>query len=135
MDTVDTTLCIHQKLDEGTHRFTLLEGSRETVRALAQSIEGLQLSHQWYGMGHIRLLVDARSAVGLPVRYLFEILSDYNRAYPELDPPRLSLAYIRSPETVILDIYHMMAELFEPPLTLQFFIEEDHAERWLLETR
>ena len=68
-------------------------------------------------------------------RYLFEILSDYNRAYPDLEPPGLKLAFLRSPDTVILDIYHMMAELFDPPLSIQFFIDEDAAQTLVDEIR
>lgn len=131
MDKVDTSLCVHQALAPTTHKFDLVEGSREAVRALANHVEQLQVIHQWYGKEHILLLVDARNAVGLPIRYLFEILSDYNRPYDGLESPKLTLAYLRSPDTVILDVYHMMAELFEPPLSVQFFIEEDHALRWL----
>ena len=134
MDSVDTSLCIHRQLDDHSHLFTMVEGTRDAVKAMANYIEQLQLAHKWYGKGHIRLLVDARDAAGLPVRYLFEILSDYNRSYPELEPPGLTLAYLRSPDAVILDIYHMMAELFEPPLRVQFFIDEEKAKRWLLES-
>ncbi|MGB7339803.1 MAG: hypothetical protein WBC91_12990 [Phototrophicaceae bacterium] len=133
MDKVDTSLCVHQILATSKHRFSLVEGSRDAVRALANHIEQLQITHQWYGKGHIFLLIDARSAVGLPIRYLFEVLSDYNRSYEDLEAPKLTLAYLRSPDTVILDVYHMMAELFDPPLSVQFFIEEAHAERWLME--
>lgn len=134
MKTVDSTLCVHQMLDKHSHMFTMAEGTRETVKTMAHYIEQIQMEHKWYGTKRIRLLIDARSAVALPVRYLFEVLNDYNRAYPNLEPPRLMLAYLRSPDAVILDIYHMMAELFEPPLTVQFFIDEERAKRWLLES-
>lgn len=134
MNTVDSSLCVYEKLDEHSHMFMMAEGTREAVKTMAHYIEQIQVAHEWYGREQIRLLVDARSAVGLPIRYLFELLSDYNRAYPNLEPPRLKLALVRSPDAVILDIYHMMAELFEPPLTVQFFIDEDRAKRWLLES-
>ncbi|MEM9952253.1 MAG: hypothetical protein AAF846_11660 [Chloroflexota bacterium] len=135
MDKVDSSLCAYEALADRTHAFTFSQGSREAVQAFAYQIEQLQLNRQWYGKGQLYLLVDARGAVSLPVRYLFEILSDYNREYPDLEPPRLTLAYLRSPDMVILDSYHMMAELLSPPLTIQFFIEEDHAKRWLAEAK
>ena len=135
MDTLNTSLCSHQPLDNHNHVFRMVEGTRDSINVMAYYIEQLQLANKWYGKGHICLLVDARSAAGLPIRYLFEVLSDYNRPYPDLEPPRLTLAYLRSPDAVILDIYHMMAELFEPPITVQFFIDEERAKRWLLETR
>jgi hypothetical protein len=72
-----------------------------------------------------------RAAVNLPIRYLFEMLSDYNRSYPNLAAPQVKMAYLRSPETVVLDVYSMMAELFEPPLTVQFFTDETKARAWL----
>ena len=132
---VDSPLCLHNTLDNQTHTFILNEGSREAVDVWANYIEQLQIDHQWYGLGHIRLLVDARDAMGLPIRYLFEMLSDYNRAYEHLDPPRITLAYLRNPDTVILDVYHMMAEYFDPPLTVQFFTDADRAEQWLLQSK
>ena len=133
MESVNTALCEHQALEPKLHRFTFQEASREAIQVWAHHIEQLQLKRQWYNTGHMKLLVDARHAIDLPIRYLFEMLSDYNRAYPDLDAPRVSLAYLRSPDTPILEIYQMMAELFEPPLTVQFFLEEDKAQRWLQE--
>jgi hypothetical protein len=135
MVTVNTALCEYQALEPNLHRFTFQEASREAIQAWAHHIEQLQLKRQWYNTSHVKLLVDARHAIDLPVRYLFEMLSDYNRAYPDLEAPRVSLAYLRSPDTPILEIYQMMAELFEPPLTVQFFLEEDKASRWLGEAQ
>jgi hypothetical protein len=134
MESVNTALCEHQVLDAKQHRFTFQEGNREAIKAWAHHIEQLQLERGWYNTGHLKLLVDARNAVDLPIRYLFEMLSDYNREYPDLESPIVTMAYLRSPETAILEIYQMMAELFEPPLTVQFFLEEDKALRWLQET-
>jgi hypothetical protein len=134
MESVNIALCEYQMLDTTQHRFTFQEGSREAVKAWAHHIEQLQLDRHWYNTGHLKLLVDSRNAVDLPIRYLFEMLSDYNRAYPDLEAPRVTMAYLRSPDTAILEIYQMMAELFEPPLTVQFFLEEDKARRWLQET-
>lgn len=131
MDTVDNSLCMHQALNPHKHKFTFAEGSREAVQTLAHHVEQLQLNHEWYGTEHIYIFVDARSALDLPIRYLFEVLSDYNRPYPDLVPPKLTLALLRNPETVVLDVYHVMAELFDPPLTVQFFVDEDNAKRWL----
>jgi len=134
MDQVNNELCTRRAINDNTHAFVMSGGTRDAVKAMANHIEELQLARQWYGIDQIRMLVDAREAVGLPIRYLFEILSDYNRAYPDLEPPGLKLAFLRSPDTVILDIYHMMAELFDPPLSIQFFIDEDAAKRWLMKS-
>jgi hypothetical protein len=131
MESVNTALCEHHVLGTNQHLFIFREGNREAVKAWAHHIEQLQLARHWYNTSHLKLLVDARSAVDLPIRYLFETLSDYNRAYPDLEAPRVSMAYLRSPDTPILEIYQMMAELFEPPLTVQFFLDEDKAQRWL----
>ena len=128
---VGNALCEYHKGESDIHEFAFHDGNREAVKAWAQHIERLQLAQAWYGHGQVSLLLDAREAVQLPIRYLFEILSDYNRAYPNLEPPRITLAYLRSPETVILDVYHLMAELFEPPLTVQFFTDEAKARAWL----
>jgi hypothetical protein len=133
MDSVNTALCEYQALEPKLHVFTFNADSREAIQAWAHHIEQLQLKRQWYNTGQVKLLVDARRAVELPIRYLFEMLSDYNRAYPDLEAPRVSLAYLRSPDTPILEIYQMMAELFEPPLSVQFFLDEDKASRWLSE--
>lgn len=131
---VDSSLCVHQELNANTHTFTFMEGSREAVKAWANHIEQLQVAQKWYGHDDVYLLVDARNAIGLPIRYLFEILSDYNRSYTDLEAPKVTMAFVRSPDTVILDVYHMMAELFEPPLTVQFFTDNERARRWLKET-
>jgi hypothetical protein len=133
MESVNTALCDYQAIDKNSHRFILQEGNREAVKAWAHQLEQLQLARQWYNTGHVKLLLDARQATELPIRNLFETLSDYNRSYPDLEAPRVSLAYLRNPDTPILEIYQMMAELFEPPLSVQFFLEEDKALRWLQE--
>lgn len=133
-NTLDVPLCQHQVLDGQIHHFKFNAGSRDAIKVWAQHIENIQLHRQWYGKGHLKLFIDACDAVNLPIRYLFEVLSDYNRAYPGLESPRLTMAYLRSPDTVILEIYHMMAELFESPLTVQFFTSEEKALRWLRES-
>lgn len=129
---VNSPLCLHEALDNHTHTFTITDGTRDAVDDWAEYIEDLQVNHAWYGLGHVRLLIDARQAIDLPIRYLFEILSDYNRPYEGLVPPRITLAYLRSVDTVILDVYHMMAEYFDPPLTVQFFTDETRARQWLI---
>jgi hypothetical protein len=131
MNSIDLSLCEHQVIDAKTHQFTFHAENREAILTWAQHIENLQLNGQWYDKGHIKLLIDARQAINLSLRYFFEMLSDYNRAYPDLEAPRITMAFLRSPDTVILDIYLMMAELFEPPLTVQFFTDEEKALRWL----
>jgi hypothetical protein len=124
-------LCEHHALSDKAHEFVFRTDSRDAVQAWANHIEGLQLAQTWYNKGQIEILLDARDAINLPIRYLFEMLSDYNRSYPNLEAPRVKMAYLRSPETVVLDIYSMMAELFEPPLTVQFFTDENKARAWL----
>ena len=128
---VNSGLCKHRKVSETTHDFVFPEGTREAVKAWADHIENLQLQQVWYNTGQMNILIDARSAIDLPIRYLFEMLSDYNRGYPNLEAPHVKMAYLRSPDTVVLDIYQMMAELFDPPLTVQFFTDEDKARTWL----
>lgn len=128
---VKNSLCEHQTVSKNAHEFLFHDDSREAVQAWAYHIEQLQLAQSWYNKGQISLLMDAREAVNLPIRYLFEMLSDYNRNYPNLEAPRVKMAYLRSPETVVLDVYSMMAELFEPPLAVQFFTDENKARSWL----
>jgi hypothetical protein len=128
---VKNALCEHQRVSDTMHTFLFHDDSREAVQEWASHIEQLQLAQEWYNKGQINLLLDAREAVNLPIRYLFEMLSDYNRIYPGLEAPRLKLAYLRSPETIVLDVYSMMAELFEPPLTVQFFTDVSKARAWL----
>ncbi|MGJ3240151.1 MAG: hypothetical protein ACFE0Q_15700 [Anaerolineae bacterium] len=130
----DLSLCSYEALADGSYAFTLHDSSRDAVQALAHHIEQLQLARKWYGKDHVRLLIDARQASTLPIRYLFEVLNDYNRPYPHLDPPKLTMAYLRNPETVILDMYHMLAELFNPPMSVQYFMDAERAKSWLLES-
>jgi hypothetical protein len=128
---VKNALCEHRAVSDNTHEFIFRDDSRDAVQAWANHIEQLQLAQTWYNKAQIHLLLDAREAVNLPIRYLFEMLSDYNRSYPNLQAPRVKMAYLRSPETVVLDVYSMMAELFEPPLTVQFFTDASKARAWL----
>jgi hypothetical protein len=128
---VKHNLCEHHILSDIAHEFVFHGDSRDAVQAWANHIEQLQLRQTWYNNDQICLLLDARAAVNLPIRYLFEMLSDYNRSYPNLEAPRVKMAYLRSPETVVLDVYSMMAELFEPPLTVQFFTDANKARAWL----
>ena len=128
---VKNALCEHRTVSDKAHEFIFHGESRDAVQAWANHVEQLQLAQAWYNKNQVEILVDAREAVNLPIRYLFELLSDYNRSYPNLEAPRVKMAYLRSPDTVVLDIYQMMAELFEPPLTIQFFIDENKARTWL----
>ena len=128
---VKNALCEHRNVSDKVHEFVFHGENRDAVQAWANHVEQLQLAQAWYNKNQIDILVDAREAVNLPIRYLFEMLSDYNRSYPNLEAPRVKMAYLRSPDTVVLDIYQMMAELFEPPLTIQFFTDENKARVWL----
>jgi hypothetical protein len=127
----NNALCEHRTVSDKAHEFVFRGENRDAVQAWANHIEQLQLAQTWYNKGQIDMLLDAREAINLPIRHLFEVLSDYNRSYPNLEAPRVKMAYLRSPETVVLDIYSMMAELFEPPLTIQFFTDEAKARAWL----
>lgn len=128
---MDQSLCQHDTLAGGFHRFTFQASSREAVQSWAQHVEQLQLTHQWYGRQHILLLLDARNAAELPLRYLFEMISDYNRAYPDLQAPSLVLAYLHHPSALILDLYRVLAEMLNPPVRIEFFTDEDTARDWL----
>lgn len=130
-NSVNSGLCKHRTISHTTHDFVFTDSSRDAVKAWSNYIEQLQLQQAWYNKEQMNLLIDARDAVDLPIRYLFEMLSDYNRSYPNLQAPRIKMAYLRSPDTLVLDIYQMMAELFEPPLTVQFFTDENKARAWL----
>ncbi|MCA9913854.1 MAG: STAS/SEC14 domain-containing protein [Anaerolineae bacterium] len=124
-------LCIHEQRAALEHEFVFQASNRAAVEAWAGLIEQLQLSHLWYNKGHLRLLLDARSAKELPLRYLFELLNDYNRSYPGLEAPELSLAFVHDPQTVILSIYEMIPELLTPPVTAKYFTDESSARAWL----
>lgn len=128
---VDPNLCVHEAEGNDAHRFVFKSGDREAVDAWAQHVEQLQLDHQWYGRNRLVLLLDARHAVDLPLRYLFEVISDYNRAYPNLDAPFLVVAYLHHPDALILDLYRVLAEMLTPPVRIEFFTDENAARAWL----
>lgn len=129
--TADNMLCHYRKLGHDTHVFTFMQGTRAAIQQWATHIEAIQLAREWYNTGMIYLLLDARQAPTFPIRAMFEVLSDYNRAYPQLTPPQIHLAFVRHPQTDVLDIYPMMAELLDPPVNLSFFTEDVAAEQWL----
>lgn len=124
-------LCRHQQRAALEHEFTFQASNREAVQEWAYLIEQLQLQKLWYNQEHLRLLLDARAAKELPLRYLFELLSDYNRSYPGLEAPSLSIAYLHDPQAVILSIYEMIPELLSPPVTVKYFTDEASATDWL----
>lgn len=124
-------LCQYRHADDGTHAFTFEAGTREAVRAWAHELEQVQLAGNWYGKERVRVLLDARRAVDLPIRYLFECLSDYNREYPDLKPPRVRMAYLHDSETIILSIFYMFAELLAEEVTVEFFTDKAEALAWL----
>lgn len=131
MDQPATSLCQYQQTDDGVHRFTFEAGTREAVRAWAHELEQVQLAGQWYGKEHVRVLLDARQAIDLPIRYLFECLSDYNREYPDLKPPHVRMAYLHNSETIILSIFYMFAELLAEEVTVEFFTDKQAALAWV----
>ncbi len=133
MQSVSDGLCRLVERNDGIYEFVFAQTGREAIDAWAAQLETLQLAGNWYGKGQVRVLLDVRD-VELPVRYLFECLSDYNRAYHNLIPPHVRLAYVHKPATIILDIYRMFAELMSTPCTAEFFPAERYAEavKWLL---
>ncbi len=124
-------LCEHQQVTALEHEFVFQASNRAAVQEWAYLIEQLQLQRLWYNQKHLRLLLDARKAKELPLRYLFELLSDYNRSYPDLEAPSLTIAYLHDPQTVILSIYEMIPELLSPPVTVKYFTDEATARAWL----
>lgn len=133
MESVSGGLCWYREKQDGILEFVFEQTGREAINAWAAQLEALQLAGKWYGQGQVRVLLDVRG-VELPVRYLFECLSDYNRAYNNLIPPHVRLAYVHKPETIILDIYRMFAELMSTPCTAEFFAADRYPDaiNWLL---
>jgi hypothetical protein len=124
-------LCVHQPQSDNQHHFTFRSGTRQAVREWLNRLETIQLKGKWYGKDRVYLLLDARQAVDLPVRYLFECLSDYNREYPDLQPPSVRIAYLHHPDTIVLSIYYLFAELMDSSVTVEFFSDEAAALDWL----
>jgi hypothetical protein len=124
-------LCSHRQHDT-SHEFVFHQSGRTAVDAWAAKLEELQLQGKWYGLPLVRLLLDARD-VDLPVRYLFECLSDYNRGYRNLTPPSVRIAFVHDPTMIILDVFKTFAELMTTPVEIEFFPEKDYAAavQWL----
>lgn len=118
------------QLNENIHKFTFDSEGREAVDEWAQEIERIQLEGHWYGQPLVRLLLDARDVADVPVRYLFECLSDYNREYEQLMPPRVRLAYIHNAETPMLSIFHTFATLLSTPVDAAFFSADEVESAW-----
>lgn len=112
---------------EEVHYFTFENEGREAVDQWAAQVEQLQLDGKWYGKDIVRLVLDARHSANIPIRYLFECLSDYNREYPHLTPPYVRLAFIHSDNTVVLSIFRSFSEMSSTPMSVEFFSESDHA--------
>lgn len=123
--------CDYHPHEGSIHVFTFRSSDRSAIDAWVDILEDIQLQGRWYGKPKVSLLLDARQASYLPLRYLFECLSDYNRAYPDLTPPRVQMAYIHSPTAVILSIYYTLAELMAQPVTVEFFTEKAEGIAWL----
>lgn len=124
-------LCSHRQR-ETRHEFVFHQSGRAAIDAWATRLEELQLQGKWYGLPLVRLLLDAHD-VDLPVRYLFECLSDYNRAYRNLNPPSVRIAFLHDPTMIILDVFKTFAELMTTPVEIEFFPEQDYdaALKWL----
>lgn len=133
MQSVSDGLCRYVERDDEIYEFVFEKTGREAIDAWAAQLEGLQLVGKWYGREQVRVLLDVRD-VELPIRYLFECLSDYNRAYQNLVPPHVRLAYVHKPGTIILEIYRMFAELMSTPCTAEFFDSDRYPDaiKWLL---
>ena len=124
-------LCTYQRGADDLHEFTFRSGSREAVREWLNQLETIQLAGDWYGKDAVYVLLDARQAVDLPIRYLFECLSDYNREYPDLKPPAVKIAYLHHPDTIVLSIFYLFAELLDSSVTVEFFADSSKARAWL----
>lgn len=106
---------------------------RSAVDEWTRWIEAYQLQGLWYGKNIIHLLVDCRSIDKPPIRYFLECLSDYNREYPQLKPPKVRLAYVHAEQTNILAVFMVLADLIEG-LEAEFFPASAYAQAktWLL---
>ncbi len=124
-------LCTYRQSASNLHEFTFQNGSRDAVRDWLDQLEKIQLDGDWYDKEAVYVLLDARQAVDLPIRYLFECLSDYNREYPDLKPPSVYMAYLHHPDTIVLSIYYLFAELLDSSVTVEFFDDESEARAWL----
>ena len=133
-DVGTTALCQCQERDNGVFEFTFFADDYHAVDQWADRIEQLQLAGKWYGKSVVRLLLDTRNSGQLPLRYLFECLSDYNREYPHLQPPHVRLAYVHSSSFTMLDVFKMFATLLPVPTVAEFFTEDeyDDAMNWVL---
>lgn len=129
-----TALCQCHTLNNGVFEFTFFADNHHAVDQWANLIEQLQLEGKWYGQPVVRLLMDTRESGQLPLRYLFECLSDYNREYPHLQPPHVRLAYVHSSAFTMLDVFKMFATLMPSPTAAEFFDETqyDQAVSWVL---
>lgn len=130
------SLCKHQELDNGIHQFTFFADDRSAVDEWAAHIEQLQINGKWYGKGVMRLLLDSRASGQLPMRYLFECLSDYNREYEHLrlKAPEIRMAYVHDDSIAILEIFNLFAGLMPVPTQARFFSDHEieAAKVWLL---
>lgn len=124
---------MHRSLENGVHEFRFLEPTRDAVDEWANHLEQLQLQGHWYGRETVRLILDTRQSGSLPIRYLFECLSDYNREYAHLKPPKVRIAYVHAPSQIILPIFSTFADLMPVPTKARFFEADayDQALAWL----
>lgn len=124
-------LCSYLNVKDNLHKFVFKAGNRTAVKRWADHVEQLQLTQKWYNHDLLRLLLDATAAPALPVRVFFEYLSDYNRPYPDLSPPKLRIALLHTDQFEIKDVYYQFADLMTAPTTIEFFKSEQEALDWL----
>jgi len=131
MNPAADSLCQYRHISNDLHEFLFHDNSRDAIKAWANHVEQLQLKRAWYGKSLVRLLLDARKTPDLSLRFLFEMLSDYNRPYPQLVPPQVRIAYLHNSDTKILSVYYQFAELMKQPTSIEFFKDKDAALSWL----
>lgn len=81
-----------------------------------------------------RLLLDTRlTQQRLPVRYLFECLSDFHRVHPHPES-LLRIALVQPHHAVVLGIYNDFAQMLQQPVQLAYFDADEYgaAVEWLL---
>lgn len=127
MDERQTTLCTHTEMRENQHKFVFHSSNRDALKAWANHIEQLQLQRKWYNRAQVSLLLDVRSSSGLSVRVFFEYLSDYNRPYAQLKPPKVRIAFVHGTDFEVKDVYQQFADLMTTPTEIGFFLTETDA--------
>lgn len=127
--------CAYRHLAHNVHEFVFLEANHQAVDEWASILETIQLAGNWYGQNTVRIILDTRQAGQLPIRYMFECLSDYNREYAYLKAPQLRMAILYNTESsIMLPIFTTFAEMMRSPVKTAFFTDADvdKSMLWLL---